>query len=104
MSVLSRLLPWSSGPPLSRASVATPAPVPAFVPVSQPEETSLPLAERRAQALRGMFPMLFSMYAQRADLWRAVAIERFLSGATNVTDLELRIHEVQRQTHFGGSI
>jgi hypothetical protein len=61
------------------------------------------LEERRAHALRSMFPMLFSMYARRADLWRAIAIERYLAQATNVADLEQRIHEVQRQRHFSWS-
>ncbi len=50
-----------------------------------------------------MFPMLFSMYARRSDLWRAIAIERYLAQATNLADLEQRIHEVQRQRHFSWS-
>ena len=47
-----------------------------------PAAGSTSLEESRAQALRGMFPMLFSMYARRSDLWRAIAIERYLAQAT----------------------
>jgi hypothetical protein len=50
-----------------------------------------------------MFPMLFSMYARRSDLWRAIAVERYLAQATNTAELEQRIHEVQRQRHFSWS-
>lgn len=96
-------------PRRSAASPATATPpvapvvaLPADPDLSDAELTSL--AERRAQVLRSMFPLLFSMCARRADLWRAVAIERYLSQATNTTDLEQRIHEVQRQSHFGCSV
>ncbi len=60
-------------------------------PAAAPSES---LGERRAQALRGMFPMLFSMYARRSELWQAIAVERYLSQAANVADLEHRIREV----------
>jgi hypothetical protein len=47
-----------------------------------------------------MFPMLFSMYARRSDLWQAIAIERYLSQATDIIDLEHRIREVERRRQF----
>ena len=47
--------------------------------------------------------MLFSMYARRSDLWRAIAIEHYLAQATNLADLKQRIHQVQRQRHFSWS-
>lgn len=108
MTVLTRLLPWSAALLPRRAAGAPPAAVPPVAaPVAAqpplPEEQHAALAERRAQALRSMFPMLYSLYARRADLWRAIAIERYLSQATNIADLELRIQEVQRQRHFGWS-
>jgi hypothetical protein len=59
-----------------------------------------PLGERRSQALRAMFPLLFSKYARHSDLWKAIAIERYLSQAKNITDLEQRIREVQSRNQF----
>ena len=118
MSVLTRLFPWPSGFLPRRATTATasarprpqrlrPVETPAMDIVVNtdvlPAAGSTPLEERRAHALRSMFPMLFSMYARRSDLWRAIAIERYLAQATNVADLEQRIHEVQRQRHFSWS-
>lgn len=106
MTALTRFLPWSSDR-LSRRTAATPTPPPPaaarWVEPDDAAESSTELAERRARALRSMFPMLYSLCARRADLWRAIAIERYLSQATNIADLEMRIVEVQRQTHFGSS-
>ncbi len=47
-----------------------------------------------------MFPMLFSMYARRSELWQAIAVERYLSQAANVADLERRIREVEGRRQF----
>lgn len=106
MTALTRLLPWSIGRLSRRTPVEPTPPAPAAARLVTPDDAEAQpaeLAERRAQALRSMFPMLYSLCARRADLWRAIAIERYLSQATNITDLELRIVEVQRQTHFGCS-
>jgi hypothetical protein len=118
MSVLTRLFPWPSGfLPRRTAAAALAAgsrpddPRPVEAPATEavtstgrpPAAGATSLEERRAHALRSMFPMLFSMYARRSDLWRAIAIERYLAQATNVADLEQRIHEVQRQRHFSWS-
>jgi hypothetical protein len=43
------------------------------------------------------------MYARRSDLWQAIAIERYLSQATDITDLEHRIREVERRRQFQSS-
>lgn len=123
MSVLTRLVLWPPGflPRRAVAATISDGPRPASLqPVSPhpvespttdavaptevpPAAGSASLEERRAQALRTLFPMLFSMYARRSDLWRAIAIERYLAQATNLADLEQRIHEVQRQRHFSWS-
>jgi hypothetical protein len=118
MSVLTRWFPWPPGflprreaaATISAASrsespgpVETPAPDAVLNPGAEPATESTSLEERRAHALRSMFPMLFSMVARRSDLWRAIAIERYLAQATNIADLEQRIHEVQRQRHFSWS-
>lgn len=60
------------------------------------------LGERRAAALRTLFPMLFSMVARRSDLWQAITIERYLSQATDIVDLEHRIREVECRRPFHG--
>jgi hypothetical protein len=118
MPVLTRLFPWPPGFLPRRTAAATisaasrpenldPVETPATDVVAntaaQSAAGSPSLEERRAHALRSMFPMLFSMVARRSDLWRAIAIERYLAQATNIADLEQRIHEVQRQRHFSWS-
>jgi hypothetical protein len=118
MSVLTRWFFWPPGFLPRRAAAATisaasrpenldPVETPATDVVAntgaQSAAGSPSLEECRAHALRSMFPMLFSMYARRSDLWRAIAIERYLAQATNIADLEQRIHEVQRQRHFSWS-
>jgi hypothetical protein len=118
MSVLTRWFLWppgflpgraaaatssASSRPESPGAVETPATNVVGNTRAQPAAGSPSLEERRAHALRSMFPMLFSMYARRSDLWRAIAIERHLAQATNIADLEQRIHEVRRQRHFSWS-
>ncbi|MCS6944616.1 MAG: DUF3563 family protein [Sutterellaceae bacterium] len=55
------------------------------------------LAERRADALRRMFPKLASWMKDRWLMARMTAVERYLSEATDVFDLERRIREVERR-------
>ena len=104
-------LPRRSAAPARQLSNPDPAGWPPQVPVGTPTGspdriaapaavTPVSLGERRAAALRKMFPMLFSMYARRSDLWQAIAIERYLSQATNINDLEQRIREVERRRQF----
>lgn len=83
-----------------KASVETAANSPVGVVVAHETGSPVPLGERRAAALRAMFPMLFSMHARRADLWQAIAVERYLSQATDIIDLERRIREVERRRQF----
>lgn len=104
-------LPRRSVAPARRPSSPDPAGLPSQAPVEAPTGpddrvaapaagTSVSMGERRAAALRKMFPMLFSMYARRSDLWQAIAIERYLSQATDINDLEHRIREVERRRQF----
>lgn len=72
-------------------------------PALLPPDDAVALTERRASTLRMMFPLLFSRHARRADLWQAIVIERYLSQAANLADLELRIQEVQRRRQFSWS-
>lgn len=120
MPVLARLFPWSAGflprprsatAPLPAATtlpaagtswLPAPATAPAVAPPPANEASFVPaaLGERRAQALRSMFPLLFSLYARRSDLWHAIAVERYLAQAKDLDDLEVRIAQVQRRRHF----
>jgi hypothetical protein len=58
------------------------------------------LAERRAAALRNMFPKLSSWFGSRRDALLIGEINEYLSQASNVTDLEQRIRVIERQRHF----
>jgi hypothetical protein len=121
MPIFTRLLLWPPGFLPRRSSAAAkippgPEPFRPAVSTSDAAPPTLPLGgaepaatrpesvgERRAAALRGMFPMLFSMYARRSDLWHAIAIERYLSQATDIADLERRIRDVERRRQFSWS-
>lgn len=112
MSFLDRLYPWphgllprraAAGPnaPRPSAPAALTARTPSTEPTSEAERQAI--SDRRSQALRTMFPLLFSMFARRSDLWQAIATERYLSQASNLADLEQRIEEVQRRRSFSWS-
>ncbi len=58
------------------------------------------LAERRAAALRSMFPKLSSWFGSRRDALYIGEINEYLSQASNVTDLEQRIRVIEQQRHF----
>jgi len=106
MSFLDRLHPWRYGllPRRSAAPLDRPRPSASArraagrtgaAPSAGPDRRAL--VERRSEALRALFPLLFSRYARRSDLWQAIAIERYLSQALTLPDLEQRILEVQRR-------
>ena len=63
-------------------------------------EESAAMNELRSSTLRAMFPLLFSRLARRSDLWQAVVIERHLTDATSLADLEQRIETVKIRRHF----
>ena len=109
MTGLARLFAWRGpGSPPSPAARRTArpllldssAPLPSAANDADHTAPRRALAERRGEALRAMFPMLYSLYARRPDLWHAIAIERYLSQASNLTELEQRIHEVERRKQF----
>lgn len=63
-------------------------------------EESAAMNELRSSTLRAMFPLLFSRLARPSDLWQAVVIERYLTEATSLADLEQRIEAVKNQRQF----
>ena len=115
MTVLARLFPWRTPGAFARSLRASPAvtPIPprsadprvepAAANDADPVATGRALAERRGAALRGMFPLLFSMCARRSDLWQAVAIERYLAQASNLAELEQRIRQIEQRRTFSWS-
>lgn len=106
LKILTCFLPWPSIF-LPRRPPAAPiqnAPLAALAsPALLPPDEAVALTERRASTLRTMFPLLFSRHARRADLWQAIVIERYLSQAANLADLEQRIEQVQRRRQFSWS-
>jgi hypothetical protein len=111
MKILTRPIPWpfallprlsSATAPPEAVSPSAPTAVPSN-PASLPHEEAVAMTEHRAATLRGMFPLLFSRYARHADLWQAVVVERHLSQAANLADLEQRIREVQQRPPFSWS-
>jgi hypothetical protein len=58
------------------------------------------LEERRAEALRRMFPKLFNWYASASEWRAAVDVQNYLAAASNVTDLENRIRIVEQRRRF----
>ena len=85
-----------------RAAVPKVAPTPQAVASTPPTElTANPhLAERRAQALRSLFPKLSSWFGSRRDALLIGEISEYLSQADNVTDLEQRIRVIEQRRHF----
>jgi hypothetical protein len=61
----------------------------------RPAEGRLP--ERRAAALRGLFPKLASWFEDAMDRARRNEIEAYLSHATDIADLEERMRQLQRR-------
>lgn len=66
---------------------------PARVGVDAPLEVS----ERRAAAMRGMFPKVSAWMAKRSYLAEMSEVDRYLSRATDLFDLERRIRQVERR-------
>lgn len=55
------------------------------------------LPERRAEAMRGFFPKLSAWMAKRSYLAEMSEVDRYLSQATDLFELERRIREVERR-------
>ncbi len=63
-----------------------------------PQDPARAVAARRAEAMRSLFPKLFSWFADRFDDARMREVERYLSQATDLCDLEQRIRRLERNT------
>jgi hypothetical protein len=99
MKAMFRLFPWpipsprlagDSAPSATRSWWSSASKTPSIS-----ADESAAIKELRSSTLRAMFPLLFSRFARRSDLWQAVVIERYLSDATSLADLEQRIEAVR---------
>ena len=55
------------------------------------------VGERRAEAMRGFFPKLSAWLAHHSYLAEMSEVDRYLSRANNIFDLEQRIRRIERQ-------
>ena len=55
------------------------------------------MTQRRAEALRNLFPQLFSWLASRAQVGSMHQASEYLANASNLADLEQRIRIVERR-------
>jgi hypothetical protein len=55
-----------------------------------------PVAKRRSEALRNFFPQLAVWLSNRIHFSRMREVERYLSQATDLVDLERRIARIER--------
>lgn len=58
------------------------------------------LERRRAEALRGFFPKVFTWLASRWDLDGMSEVNHYLSQADDLEDLERRIRRLEQRRHF----
>lgn len=60
------------------------------------------MERRRAEALRGFFPKVFTWLARRWDLDGISEVNSYLSQASDLDDLERRIRRLEQRRHFSG--
>lgn len=104
MTAWPRRLPWFMAwfarQPAAPACTKPPAAARSAAPKGDSVADVTRLEERRAEALRRMFPKLYSWYASRSE-WRiALEVQEYLAGASNIVDLENRIRAVEQRCHF----
>jgi hypothetical protein len=68
---------------------------------AQPQQPQPGLEEARGDAMRRLFPKLYSWCASRWEWSIAVEAHAYLAGATSIEDLEQRIRNVERRRQFG---
>jgi len=55
------------------------------------------VSQRRAEAMRGLFPKLSSWMARHGHLSEMSEVDRYLSQSTDIFDLERRIRDIERR-------
>ncbi len=66
-------------------------------PAAKAPAVSRQVGERRAQAMRGFFPKLSAWLAHHSYLAEMREVDRYLSQANNMFDLERRIRRIEHQ-------
>lgn len=89
-------LKFDGGALLGFLHLRRPATAPAVAPAPA---GALPrgVGERRAEAMRRLFPKLSAWMAKRSYLAEMSEVDRYLSQATDLFELERRIREVERR-------
>jgi len=60
------------------------------------------VSQRRAEAMRGLFPKLASWYEHRSYMAEMREVDRYLSQSTDLVDLERRLRDIDRRTTGSG--
>jgi hypothetical protein len=60
------------------------------------------VSQRRAEAMRGLFPKLASWYEQRSYMAEMREVDRYLSQSTDLVDLERRLRDIDRRATGSG--
>jgi len=68
---------------------------------AQPQRLHPDLEEARGDAMRRLFPKLYSWCASRWEWSVALEAHAYLAGATSIEDLEQRIRNVERRRQSG---
>ncbi|MEP6609200.1 MAG: hypothetical protein ABJA83_11040 [Burkholderiaceae bacterium] len=72
----------------------------AMTPSQESAVTAGTLENRRAEALRRLFPKISSWLASQRHSLMIDEVNHYLSQASNVTDLEQRIRVIEQRRHF----
>ena len=85
-------------PARSATSAARAQPTPA---ATVERTVSRDVADRRGEAMRRFFPKLSAWFARQMYMAQMQEVERYLSQASNLCDLEQRIRRVERHGFVG---
>lgn len=98
MHSLIRRLPFAAALFPARAPArAEPPPAPREAPA---REVTARVDELRGEAMRRLFPKLYTWWASRWEWGVALQAYAYLAEATTVEDLEGRVRHLERQRHF----
>ena len=73
----------------------------AVLPAATKQPVDREVSRRRSEAMRGFFPKLAAWYERRSYEAEMREVDRYLSQATNIFDLEQRIRHLERQRSTG---
>lgn len=98
MSSLIRRLPFAGA--LFRARSCRRADAPSAPRPAAPPAADARLDELRGEAMRRLFPKLYTWWSSRWEWGVALQVYAYLAEATTIEELENRVRHVERQRHF----